>query len=206
MRPAVERLALDGPAGTIEAALSGAADATHTAVICHPHPLYGGTMDNKVVTTLARTFEQLGARALRFNFRGVGASAGDFGHARGETEDLHAVVHWARERFAGSTLWLAGFSFGAYVALRAAHALQPARLVTVAPAVHLYDSSEIASPGCPWLFVQGEADEVVPNEASRAWLASLATPPDARWLPDTGHFFHQRLPDLQAVVREWMAG
>jgi alpha/beta superfamily hydrolase len=173
-------------------------------VILHPHPLHGGTMHNKVVHTLARGFNELGLASVRFNFRGVGTSAGGFGHGAGESEDALAVIDWVRRVRPRDRVWLAGFSFGAYVALRAATRAGVAGLVTVAPAVHLYDFAALALPPCPWLLVQGEADEIVPVTAVQAWLAGVSPPPATRFLPGVGHFFHQRLPDLKAVLHEFV--
>lgn len=205
--PCNQSLTLEGPAGALEALTLCPRDrrVAATAVILHPHPLHGGTMHNKVVHWLARSFAELGVASVRFNFRGVGASAGTFAHAEGETEDALAVLRWVRAQRPADAVWLAGFSFGAYVALRAADAAQPAGLITVAPAVHLYDFSAISLPRCPWLLVQGEADEVVPVESVRQWLAGLPVTPEAHFLSGIGHFFHQRLPDLQAVVRQFVA-
>lgn len=203
---------LDGPAGALEAVTlcpAGPAIAA-TAVLCHPHPLHGGTMQNKVVTTLAKGFARLGVASVRFNFRGVGASAGRFANGDGETDDVLAVIDWARTRQPRHALWLAGFSFGAYVALRAAGPARVSGLVTVAPAVHLYDTSKLTLPDCPWLLIQGEADEVVPVEAVRQWIAGLARPPQAVYMPGVGHFFHQRLGELrnalEAFVRPQLPG
>ena len=205
--PCVAKLTLDGPAGALEA-LTGCPkpenDCGATVVICHPHPLYGGTLDNKVVHTLARSFVELGFRSVRFNFRGVGKSAGSFAHGEGETDDLLAVVAWVRAQRPNDRLWLAGFSFGAYVALRAAVEVEAAGLVTVAPAVHLYDFSALNLPICPWLLIQGEADEVVPIEKVRAWLAGISVQPEVLFLPGIGHFFHQRLPELGAALRNFV--
>ncbi|MFO7278462.1 MAG: alpha/beta hydrolase, partial [Pseudomonadota bacterium] len=120
--PKPEPVRLDGPAGVLEALLEEPADAVpgRFAVVCHPHPLHGGTMNNKVVHTLARTFNELGIRSLRFNFRGVGASEGSYAEGIGETEDALAVIEWGRVRWPGAEPLLAGFSFGGIVALRAA--------------------------------------------------------------------------------------
>jgi hypothetical protein len=164
-------------------------------------------MQNKVVHTLARAFESLGARSLRFNFRGTGVSAGAFDHGRGETEDLLAVLGWVRARRPHDEIWLAGFSFGAYVALRAASRFPIARLVTVAPAVNLYnDIHGLAVPPVPWLLVQGSADEVVPAEQVVAWAQERAARPQLMLMDGVGHFFHQRLHELGRAVREHVAG
>jgi hypothetical protein len=163
-------------------------------------------MHNKVVHTLARSFERAGARSVRFNFRGVGASAGSFADGRGETDDLLAVLAWARAQRPHDELWLAGFSFGAYVALRAARLFPVARLVTVAPAVHLYDYlAGYEAPAIPWLLVQGSADEVVDPDAVLGWAQGLKHRPEIALLDGVGHFFHQHLPELQNAVARHLA-
>jgi len=205
--PCNQQLVLAGPAGALEVQTlcPSLTDVAATAVILHPHPLHGGTMQNKVVHTLARGFADLGMASVRFNFRGVGASAGRFADGAGETEDALAVIRWVREQRPGAPIWLAGFSFGAYIALRAAATAQVNGLVTVAPAVHLYDFSTLVLPSCPWLLIQGEADEVVPIEALRAWLSGVAPKPQALFLPDVGHFFHGRLSDLKSALRDFVS-
>lgn len=211
----VERLSLRGPAGALEAVLEdpGAA-ATSYAVVCHPHPLYGGTMDNKVVTTVARALQDAGMPTLRFNFRGVGASDGAFDQGSGETADAVAVAAWGAERWPGRTLVIAGFSFGAYVALRLAQQwlpqLRPPRpgpprqLITIAPAIQRRDEAATAVPHCPWLVVQGDADEVVDPAEVIAWINRLEPKPRLLVLPGAGHFFHHRLPELRDIVVEEM--
>ena len=154
--------------------------------------------------SLARAFGELGIASVRFNFRGVGASAGRFAHGEGETGDALAVIAWVREQRPGTPVWLAGFSFGAYVALRAAVPAQVSGLVTVAPAVHLYDFSTLALPHCPWLLIQGEADEVVPVAAVHDWLSGIAPRPQALFLPGVGHFFHGRLNELKSALRDFV--
>ena len=141
------------------------------AVVCHPHPLHQGTMQNKVAHTLARAALGRGAPTLRFNFRGVGRSAGSHDDGRGETDDALAAIEWMRVRHPGADLWLMGFSFGAMVALRAAAQAEPTRLVTVAPAVARFLPDHPASPTMPWLLVQGGADELVDAAEVRAWAA-----------------------------------
>lgn len=204
--PCNQALTLAGPAGALEAVTQ--CPAMHprraSAVILHPHPLHGGTMHNKVVTTLARELAELGVASVRFNFRGVGASEGSFAHAQGETDDALAVIDWLRTQCPRDDIWLAGFSFGAMVALRATAAGRVAGVVTVAPAVQLYDWSDVLMPDCPWLLVMGEADEVVPVNTVREWIATLPRQPQAVFLPGVGHFFHQRLHELRAAVREFV--
>lgn len=206
--PPAGRLAIGGPAGAIEALLelpeAAGPDVRAVAVICHPHPLHGGTLDNKVVWALARAFRECGAATLRFNFRGVGASAGSYDEARGETDDALAVAAWGRQSFPGRPLWLAGFSFGGVVALKAAGPARPDRLVAVAPAVTRPELGAPGAPACPWLIVQGEADDVVPAPAVLAWSAHLAPAPRVALLPGAGHFFHGRINELRDVVRAFL--
>lgn len=192
-----------GPAGGIEglidhpAAVPGA-----VAVVCHPHPQQGGAMQNKVAYMLARAYNDLGAASLRFNFRGVGKSEGTFDDGMGETDDALAACDWLMQRHPGLPLWLAGFSFGAYVALRAQSRRPVQRLVTVAPAVMRFDTAAILEPACPWILVQGDADEVVAPQAVLDWARGLQRPPRIEVLAGAGHFFHGRLNDLRdAVVR-----
>lgn len=206
MSPASKSLTLAGPVGSLEALLelpsSGAPRAL--GIVCHPHPLFGGALTNKVVHSVARAFVAQGAATLRFNFRGVGASAGVHDEGRGETGDLLAVLEFGRMRFPGLPLWLGGFSFGAWVAARAAARMQAARLVTVAPPVGRWDFSEVAAPGCPWLVIQGDADELVDHQAVAAWIASLDASARFVLLPGAEHFFHGRLHEVKAAVADFL--
>ena len=196
-------LTLAGPAGAIEAVveLPESSPRAGVAIVCHPHPLQGGTMHNKVVTMVSRSLVELGIATVRFNFRGVGASAGEHDEGRGETDDVLAIGRWLREQRPGDALWLAGFSFGSYVAFRAANELGVAQLIQVAPPVGRWTFETIAPPDCPWLVVQGEADEVVDPNAVYAWVAGFAKPPTLVRMPDTSHFFHRRLMDLRGAVK-----
>jgi uncharacterized protein len=198
------RLMLPGPAGVLEAAtaLPAPADARRgTAIICHPHSEHGGTMHNKVVTIVERSLRESGLATVTFNFRGVGASAGSFDDGRGETDDLLAVAAWVQKVRAGDALWLAGFSFGSYVASRAAPQLPVRQLISIAPPVSRWDFGKLFAPGCPWLIIQGEADEVVDPDAVYAFVAAQQPAPTLVRLPDTGHFFHRRLMDLRGVIK-----
>jgi uncharacterized protein len=198
-----ERLRIAGPAGTLEAIVEDAAvSGPNYAVICHPHPLYGGTMENKVVTTLARALHDAGVATLRFNFRGVGASAGAYDQGAGELEDADAVASWGAERWPGKTLIIAGFSFGGYVALRLALQRTAARLITVAPAIGLFGVHTVGAPECPWLIVQGDADDVVDPTAVIAWARTLNPAPRLIVLPGVGHFFHGHLQELRKAVSD----
>jgi len=208
--PTTTSLVLPGPAGNLEAVLDDPRQSTdaapsQVAVVCHPHPLFGGTMTNKVVHILARTFNERGAPTLRFNFRGVGKSAGIHDDGQGETEDVIAVLEWIRARWPHATIWLAGFSFGAAMALRASqHGAPPAALITVAPALRWLNQLADA-PECPWLIVQGDKDELVDAQAVQSWVSTLARAPQLTLLAGAEHFFHGRLNDLRDVVREWLA-
>lgn len=205
--PRPETPEIAGPAGRLEALLEVPADVEPAgmAVVCHPHPLQGGTLQNKVAHTLARAFLQQGMRALRFNFRGVGGSEGEFDDARGEVDDALAAVAWLRSRWPDDALWIGGFSFGAAVAIRAAVAAAPAGLVSVAPAVYRFANRLDAVPDCPWLIVHGDADEVVPVDETVEWVNGLAPGPELSVFPDTGHFFHGKLVELRDTVVDFVA-
>lgn len=198
--PASQAIDIPGPAGLLEGALDPTAGvAAATAVVCHPHPLQQGTMTNKVVTTVARAFTRLGADAVRFNFRGVGKSAGRYADGIGERDDALAVVAWCRERWPDRRLYLAGFSFGAAVAAGIAARVAPAGLVTVAPPIDRLRADFVA-PDCPWLLIHGEADDVVPAKPVLEWCATLPKPPRIVVLPGVGHFFHGNLPAVRDAV------
>jgi alpha/beta superfamily hydrolase len=200
-------LTVAGPAGALETRLEfpevDAAPAVF-GVVCHPHPLYGGTMDNKVTHVIARSMVECGAPAFRFNFRGVGASAGQFDNGRGETEDLAAVVAEGRRRFPSAALWLGGFSFGAFVALRAAERLAPVKLVAVAPPVARFELADVAHPDCEWMLAQGDADDVVPPDAVLAWAAQQPRKPRLHVLQGAGHFFHGKLHELKPLILDFL--
>ena len=199
-------LFLTGPAGRIEAVLDAPeADVPPRpvlAILCHPLPTEGGTMHNKVVTMAARALRECGVTTLRFNFRGVGQSEGRFDDGEGELADLRAVAAWARARHPDKVLWLAGFSFGAWVSLRLANELKAAALISIAPPVgRSWDFSAIEMPVAPWLVIQGDADEIVEPQAVYDWIASLPRPPQLVRIPDTSHFFHRKLMDLRGAVK-----
>ncbi|XWO47235.1 alpha/beta hydrolase [[Pseudomonas] boreopolis] len=204
-------LALDGPVGPLEVAVDlPEADVPRrpiTAIVCHPLSTEGGTMHNKVVTMVARALRELGIAVVRFNFRSVGASAGNFDHGNGEQDDLRAVAAWVRAQRPGDVLWLAGFSFGAYVSLRMAGELQPQVLISIAPPAGRWDFDGVQPPP-QWLVVQGEADEIVDPQAVYDWLDTLDAPPELVRMPDTSHFFHRKLIDLRGAiqhgVRRWL--
>lgn len=196
-------LSLTGPAGTLEAIVEAAEDHPRplVAIVCHPLPTEGGTMHNKVVTMTARALRECGAATVRFNFRGVGQSQGEFDQGRGEADDLRAVAAWVRATRPDAHLWLAGFSFGAYVSLKLADELKPGMLISIAPPAGRWDFAGIVAPDCPWLVIQGEADEIVDPQAVYAWIDSLKQPPELVRMPDTSHFFHRRLIDLRGAIK-----
>ncbi|MDH4258910.1 MAG: alpha/beta hydrolase [Gammaproteobacteria bacterium] len=197
---------IDGPVGPIEALVERpqVAIAGTVAVCCHPHPLYGGTMQNKVVHTLARAAQDQGVTSLRFNFRGVGASGGTHDDAIGESDDAIAVADWCRRELGAVRLWALGFSFGSYVALRLAAARDASLLVTVAPPVQRFDFARLEAPHCPWLVVQGDADELVDHQAVLGWTRTLEPAPEVEILPGAEHFFHGRLTAVRSLVGEWL--
>jgi hypothetical protein len=205
--PRAQQLQLAGPAGTLEALLEdpqpeGAANQTRRGfgVLCHPHPLHGGTMLNKVVHMLARGLQEQGLATLRFNYRGVGRSQGKYDEGRGETADALAVIAWGRQRWPQAPLTLAGFSFGSMIALQAAASARPVRLITVAPAVSNPAYVAIQQPDCPWLIIQGEADELVDYRAVAEFAARFSPPPALRLLPGVDHFFNGHLPELREAA------
>jgi alpha/beta superfamily hydrolase len=199
-----ESLDITGPAGVLEARLEEPQAARTSrgrfAVICHPHPLHGGTLENKVVSTLARCCVELGVPALRFNFRGVGRSQGQFDEGRGESDDALAVIDFGHKRWPGAQLWLAGFSFGAWIAARVAVRAGCTRLVTIAPPVARFDFNAFEAPRCPWLIVQGDADQLVNCSEVLRWAGSLAPAPTVQVMHGVDHFFHGRLTELRAAV------
>lgn len=200
---------IDGPSGAIEIEFishpqAGEQERHNLVVVSHPHPLYGGTMDNKVVTSLFRAYQELGFSVVRYNFRGVGASEGEHDYAQGELDDLLAVVDWAQQQIPQADLHLAGFSFGSYIALKAATRLKPSSLLTVAPPVGLY-SFEVHEIGVldeniKWSLIQGGQDEVIESSQVLHWARGLAEKPDIYWREKATHFFHGELIWLRRAV------
>ena len=211
------RATIAGAAGAIEIAAHLPAAPVAVAVIAHPHPLFGGTMDNKVVTTLARAFVDSGAATFRFNFRGVGATEGVHDEARGETEDMLRVIAHAREAAGDLPLKLAGFSFGGAVAVRASGRADFAQLVLVAPGFRRITGHGMGEPpdpadphlGAPGrhttantMIVHGDLDETVPLSDSIAWAAAREVPVVV--VPGGEHFFHRKLHVLREIVARWV--
>ena len=190
------RASIAGPAGALEAAFNVPEGRSRgIALVAHPHPLQGGTLDNKVVQTLAKTFAALGYAAVRFNFRGVGASEGKFDDGIGETDDALAALAAAEIEFGQLPVVLAGFSFGSYVQTRVAHAISAERLVLVGPAVKRFPIETVPADT---IVIHGEEDDVVALADVMAWARPQQLPIIV--FPGCGHFFHGRLPQLQRVI------
>jgi uncharacterized protein len=191
-----ERVLTRGPAGNLEIAVNDPGEHRRAiALVAHPHPLYGGTLDNKVVQTLAKAMVGRGCVALRPNFRGVGASEGVYDEGRGEAEDLRAVIGYARARYGKLPLVLAGFSFGAFVQSKIAPELDPTWLVLVGPAVGRFEVSHVPAGT---LVIHGEVDDVVPLKDVFEWARPQQLPVVV--FPGAGHFFHGALGELQRLV------
>ena len=195
-RPAPERVLIEGAAGNIEAAVDfPAAPPRGIALVAHPHPLFGGSLDNKVAQTLARVFAELGYAALRPNFRGVGASAGVHDEGRGETDDMLAVLDYGRARFGDLPVALAGFSFGAFVQTRVAKRIAAERMVLVGAAV---GRSAAETVPADTILIHGELDETVPLANVLGWARPQDLPVTV--IPGADHFFHRRLHVIRSVV------
>lgn len=204
MLPKTQSTLIDGPVGQLECRVGKVKPGRQPpglVVLTHPHPLYDGTMNNKVVTTMEKAFAQAGWQTMAFNFRGVGRSDGFYDHGLGEQQDLAAVVNWAQGMFGDLPLALAGFSFGAYVSLMQAFDLQASKLVTVAPPVNLYDFSNLHLPQrLDWSLIQGGQDEVVPPYKVANWMRGIKPRPDVYWREAASHYFHGELIWLKHVV------
>lgn len=196
---------IPGPVGVLESLIYPVKNSDAVAVICHPHPLFQGTMYNKVIYILSRIFHDAGITAVRFNFRGVGKSEGSFGHSVGEIEDLFAVVNWIKETTSSVQFYFAGFSFGAYIAASGAAGQSCKQLFSIAPAVTHQPYASLPSLSNPWLVLQGEEDEIISPQAVYDWYE------DAKnyhhelsliKLPGATHFFHGQLNTLRAVIKE----
>jgi alpha/beta superfamily hydrolase len=192
----LERYTIPGPAGALEVALNVPAQPlSGLALVLHPNPVEGGTLDNKVAHTLAKTFFALGYAAVRCNFRGVGASQGAFDGGEGESADALAALAHGRERAGDLPVVLAGFSFGAFVAARVAQLVAAERVVLVGPAVRRFPVADVPADT---IVIHGEEDDVVPLGDVLAWARPQSLPVTV--FPGCGHFFHGRLPQLARVI------
>lgn len=195
---------IEGAAGNLEVTLDepDSPERNAIAVCCHPHPLHGGAMTNKVIHTVSRTLAGLGIPSLRFNFRGVGESEGEYDEGNGEQQDLIKAVQWLQEKYPNRPLWLAGFSFGSWIAALQAKSLDANQLISIAPPVNRFNFDKFEVPDCPWLVVQGDADEVVDPDAVFKWLDDLPIKPDVIRMQGAGHFFHSRLVELRELIED----
>ena len=206
-----EDVVIPGPSGQLQAVATGFGQIASNydeviGVNCHPHPLFGGTMNNKVVHTLMRALRELSIPSLRFNFRGVGESQGSYDEGKGEVDDCIAVIDWLQSRFPQSRLLLTGFSFGSYVAYASAmsESLDVRRLshlILVAPPVHHFPFSSQLPSLCPTTVIQGDIDEVVPVNEVLQWVKTVQPAPDFRLMAQSGHFFHGQLTLLKEQVQ-----
>ena len=193
-----------GPAGQIELRVNApkADNSAKLVVLSHPHSLYGGSMNNKVVTTMERAFAALGYTTVAYNFRGVGNSEGDYDNGEGEQQDLLTVLDWASEQFQPQKTVLAGFSFGSYVTLKVVTRLSRVDAIcTVAPPVGLYDFSGLGEIEPDWVMIQGGQDEVVSPREIMDWALSLNKTPDIYWRSQASHFFHGELVWLKGLIQ-----
>ncbi len=203
MARTIESLLIEGPAGQLEAMLEPPEDAApgEAALVCHPHPLYGGTMHNKVVYRLARALRRNGAAVLRFNFRGVGRSQGVHDRGVGEVEDARACLAWLRARYPGLSCTLAGFSFGAHVALKlACGGSGAARVVLAGFPTRQGISESVSACDVPKTFIQSTHDQYGPREELEQVFARMAEPKHLLWVEAVDHFFASALPEFEETV------
>lgn len=198
-------LFIQGPVGQLEALLLEVPDAQGVALVCHPNPVQGGTMLNKVVSTLQRTARDRGYHTLRFNYRGVGASAGSHDMGTGEVDDAEAVAAWLQEKYPNLPVTLLGFSFGGFVAAALGARLEaqgrvPSKLFMVAPAVHRLTAETPSASQCPLVVIQPDTDEVIEPQAVYDWSANLGRAHELLKVAECGHFFHGKLTDLKDLL------
>ncbi len=208
---AIRSLFLTGPAGRLEALLNaGSPTATHAAVVCHPHPLYGGTLHNKVVFHAMKALNSFGFPVLRFNFRGTGLSEGEHANGSGEVEDVRAALDWLEKEFTLPVIF-AGFSFGAAVGLRAAYeddrvqALIALGLPAVAVENRIYDFEFLRQCTKPKLFVSGSRDQFGPAGKLEALVDTFADPKKLIRIEAGDHFFEGRLKEMRVAIEEWVS-
>ncbi|MGA2654513.1 MAG: alpha/beta family hydrolase [Gammaproteobacteria bacterium] len=190
---------INGPVGPLECLIENGAEPAQpiTAILCHPHPLFGGTMNNKVITTLMQTCRDLGIATIRFNFRGIGQSAGQYDEGVGELQDCLAIANWVKQNQPSHHILLAGFSFGGCIAIKAAVEISPIGLITIAPPVSRMNCADAPFIPCPWIMVQGEKDETVDPESVYQFVANRQEKINLLRLPNAEHFFHGQLTVLK---------
>lgn len=194
---------ITGSAGNIEAILdlpSELVNSQYISVNCHPHSLHGGSMTNKVTHTVSRSLAGLGIPSLRFNFRGVGESEGEYNEGKGEQTDLEAAIDWMKTQYPQARLIVSGFSFGAYVSALAAHRIKPDLLISVAPPVKRFDFDGFVRPECYWVVLMGTEDELVEYNEVEKWVNSFNMPPQLVTFQNASHFFHGRLVELREQI------
>jgi len=206
----IRSLFLDGPAGRLEALVNaGSPTATHAGIVCHPHPLFGGTLHNKVVFHAMKALNSFGFPVLRFNFRGTGLSEGEHDHGIGEVDDVRAALDWLEREFA-LPITFAGFSFGAAVGSRAAYSDERVRalialgLPAVAVEERNYDFEFLRACSKPKLFVSGSRDQFAPAGKLEALVATFAEPKKLVRIEDADHFFAGRLHEMRGAIQEWL--
>jgi alpha/beta superfamily hydrolase len=202
------KLFLTAGSGTVEAILTMPDEQElmespkAVALCCHPHPQFGGTMTNKVIHTVAKTFSRMGVPSLRFNFRGIGQSEGIYSDGLGESEDLLILSNLMKECWPQQQLWLSGFSFGSWIAARCAVIAGADQLLSIAPPVDYFDLDKVGMPSCPWLVVMGEKDEVVDPASVFNWIEAQSSPPKLVKYTETGHFFHGKMVQLSKTLQQ----
>jgi len=198
-----EKVWIEGTAGKLQGLYQQGKADKPAVVVCHPHPLYGGTMRNKVVYWMARVFEDLGCSVLRFNFRGVEASEGAWDEGRGESDDVIAALNWLEEMNSDTPLWLAGFSFGTYASLHAAqHEARVEALFTVAPAVNIWSFDFALQELRPLTVVSGTADEIVPFTDVQHWIEAMPKHVHFHRIEGAGHFFPQHMQMMMDALSQ----
>ncbi|MFK7887375.1 MAG: alpha/beta hydrolase [Gammaproteobacteria bacterium] len=200
-----DAVVIDGPAGALQGIFEQPDDVRGVGLVCHPHPQYQGTMTNKVAHTLARALLDQNCAALRFNFRGVGQSEGEYDEGVGEVSDALAAAAWLERQYPHLPMIISGFSFGARVAILAASRHDCRALVSVAPAVALNFALPFEHPQVPWLIVQGDDDELVDCNDVVTWAGELEPRPQMQIMSEVGHFFHGKLTPLRQTVGRFIA-
>lgn len=205
-----DKVMIEGPAGLLEGLLEDPAAAVQTdpaivTVLCHPHPQQGGDMNHKIMYTLSRAMLAYNAPTLRFNYRGVGDSDGEYDEAIGETDDAIAAMEWMHARYPNAELWLGGFSFGGAVAMRAAHAMPVKQLLTVAPPVAYFERISLTMPTCPWLVIQGKDDEHIDSAKVYTFMERVAPPVVFDSFDGVGHFFHRKQSLITNSIKDYLA-
>lgn len=199
----MEKIVAEGKVGQLQAVFHPTKEpSSDFLIVCHPHPLHGGTMDNKVVTTIAKTYLDRGVNVVRFNYRGVGESEGEYGDNKGEVDDALSIFAWLHKHYSVKRLFLAGFSFGSYIAAKAARSITDdgfvvPHLLMVAPSVE-HSPFELAVPlASPCTVIMGRLDEVVPFDSVATWVEGQSTQIEMLVLPEATHFFHRQLITLK---------